>query len=80
RAVLSFDAPPTPGAFLAEHAVLRGTATVEEGGAWNLLDRLAKVYVGPEVTFPAPRSDGGYVLRYSIDRIGGVGPWAPGSQ
>jgi PPOX class probable F420-dependent enzyme len=76
RVVLSFDAPRTPGVFLAEHVVLRAHAAVEEGGAWPLLDALAKVYVGPDFTFPAPQSDGGYILRYSIEHVGGVGPWA----
>lgn len=76
RVVLSFDAPPKPGAFLAEHAVVHATATVDEGGAWDVLNRLAKVYVGPDFGFPAPKSTGGYILRYSVRRIGGVGPWA----
>ena len=44
--------------------------------AWNLLNRLAKVYAGPDTEFPAPKGPG-YVVRYSIERIGGVGPWAP---
>ncbi|MGH8862624.1 MAG: PPOX class F420-dependent oxidoreductase [Jatrophihabitantaceae bacterium] len=76
RVVLSFDAPRQPGVFLAEHAVLRATASVTDGGAWQQLDDLAKVYLGPDVTFPAPRAPGGFVVRYSVDRIGGVGPWA----
>jgi PPOX class probable F420-dependent enzyme len=75
RVVLSFDAPRTPGTFLAEHAVVRASATIEDGGAWSLLDRLAKVYVGPDFTFPAPESAGGFVLRYTIEHVGGVGPW-----
>jgi PPOX class probable F420-dependent enzyme len=76
RVVLSFDAPRTPGVFLAEHAVLTARVSVQEGGAWDLLNRLAKVYVAPDFEFPAPRSDGGYVLRYSVERVGGIGPWA----
>ena len=76
RIVLSFDAPRTPGVFLAEHAVLRGTASIETGGAWDLLNRLGKVYVAPDFEFPAPQTDGGFILRYTVDRIGGVGPWA----
>lgn len=79
RVVLSFDAPRTPGVFLAEHAVLTATASIQEGGAWDLLDRLAKVYVAPDFDFPAPRSSDGYVLRYTIERIGGEGPWVPTS-
>ena len=57
RVVLSFDAPRTPGTFLAEHAVLRGNAAVEEGGAWEVLDRLGKIYVGPDFEFPGRAED-----------------------
>jgi PPOX class probable F420-dependent enzyme len=77
RVVLSFDAPQAPRVFLNPYAVLRARATVEPSdGAWNLLNRLAKVYVTPDTEFPAPKGPG-YVVRYSIERIGGVGPWAP---
>jgi PPOX class probable F420-dependent enzyme len=79
RAVLSFQAPPQPGIFLAEHAVVYARTDVTEGGAWDLLDALAKRYVAPDFTFPAPKSDGGYVIRYAIERVAGVGPWVPGA-
>ncbi|MEV0675512.1 PPOX class F420-dependent oxidoreductase [Actinosynnema sp. NPDC050436] len=76
RVVLSFDAPRTPEVFLNEYAVLRARATVEPSDqAWDLLDRLTKVYMSPDDTFPVPRGPG-YVVRYKIDRIGGIGPWA----
>ncbi|WP_261558727.1 PPOX class F420-dependent oxidoreductase [Frankia tisae] len=76
RVVLSFDAPRVPGAFLAEYAVLHATATVTaSSGTWDLLNGLAKVYISPDAEFPAPKGDG-FILRYSIDRVGGVGPWA----
>jgi PPOX class probable F420-dependent enzyme len=78
RSTISVEAPRQPGEFLTRHAVLTTTATVTDGGAWDLLDRLAKTYLGPAETFPAPRAAGGYVIRYRIDRIGGVGPWAAG--
>lgn len=77
RVVLSFDAPRTPGVFMNEYAVLRARAVVEpHEGAWDLLNRLTKVYVSPETEFPAPKGPG-YIVRYSVERIGGVGPWAP---
>ncbi len=77
RVVLSFDAPRKPGEFLAEHAVLRAHATVEPTDqAWELLDRLTKLYVAPGATFPAPRSPG-FIVRYRVEKVGGVGPWAP---
>jgi hypothetical protein len=49
---------------------------VEEGGAPELLQRLARVYLGPDVKFP-PMDDPppGYVIRTTAERIGGVGPW-----
>jgi PPOX class probable F420-dependent enzyme len=80
RVVLSFDAPREPGAFLNPYVVLRAHATVEPSdGAWDLLDRLAKVYMSPDTEFPAPRGPG-YIVRYSVERIGGVGPWAQNSR
>ncbi len=75
RVVLSFDAPRQPGVFLNPYAVLRATARVEKGvEAWDLLNRLAKVYMAPDAEFPAPRGPG-FLLRYSVEKIGGVGPW-----
>lgn len=76
RVVLSFDAPRDPSAFLNPYAVLNARATIEPtDGAWDLLDRLTKVYLGPDATFPAPKGPG-YVVRYDVVRVGGVGPWA----
>jgi PPOX class probable F420-dependent enzyme len=80
RVVLSFDGPRVPGAFLNEYAVLQARASIEPGeAAWDLLNRLAKVYVAPEAEFPAPRGPG-YLVRYTVERIGGVGPWRPSSH
>ncbi len=80
RVVLSFDAPRVPGVFLNEYAVLRARAAVKPSDdVWNLLNRLAKVYMSPDAEFPAPKGPG-YVVRYSVERIGGVGPWASTSR
>ncbi len=77
RVVLSFLAPPEPGVFLAHHAVLRAHAAIEgpTEAAWELLDRLTRVYMSPEASFPAPRGEG-YLVRYTVEKVGGVGPWA----
>jgi hypothetical protein len=63
---------------LKEYLVVHGTARISEGGAADLLQRLAHVYLGPDVRFP-PMDDPppGQVLRISVERIGGVGPWMP---
>jgi PPOX class probable F420-dependent enzyme len=80
RVVLSFDGPRVAGAFLNQYAVLQARATIEPGeAAWDLLNRLAKVYVAPEAEFPTPRGPG-YLVRYTVERIGGVGPWRPSSH
>jgi len=80
RVVLSFAAPRVPGVFLSEYAVLRARATVQPSDdAWNLLNRLAKVYMSPDAEFPAPKGPG-FIVRYSVERIGGVGPWASTSR
>lgn len=80
RVTVSFDAPREPGVFLNPYAVLRTRATIEPSDdAWDLLDRLAKVYLAPDAEFPAPRAPG-YIVRYTVERIGGVGPWAPASH
>ena len=78
RVVLSFDAPRQPGVFLNPYAVLRARAVVEPSDdAWDLLNALTKVYVSADTEFPAPKGPG-YIVRYSIERVGGVGPWASG--
>jgi PPOX class probable F420-dependent enzyme len=80
RVVLSFDAPRVPGVLLNEYAVVRARAAVQPSDdAWHLLNRLAKIYVSPGTEFPAPKGPG-YIVRYSVERIGGVGPWTPASR
>lgn len=62
---------------LAEYLLVHGTAVVDEGGAPELLQRLAHVYLGPDVRFP-PMDDppAGHVIRITPTRLGGVGPWS----
>jgi PPOX class probable F420-dependent enzyme len=80
RVVLSFDTPRVPRVFLNQYAVVRARATVQPSDdTWNLLNRLTKVYVSPDAEFPAPKGPG-YIVRYSVEHIGGVGPWASPSR
>lgn len=75
RVVLSFDSPRNPDVFLNPYAVLHARADVQPSDqAWDLLDDLTKVYLGAGKTFPAPKGPG-YIVRYQIERVGGVGPW-----
>ncbi|HLI02206.1 MAG TPA: PPOX class F420-dependent oxidoreductase [Acidimicrobiales bacterium] len=76
RVVLSIEAPHQPGVFLNPYAVLHAHAVVEPSDhTWDLLNGLAKVYLSPDAEFPAPRGPG-YIARYTIQRVTGVGPWA----
>ena len=77
RIAISIEAPRTPGVFMADYAVLYGTATVEPGGGAELLQRLGKVYVGSDFEFPlGPDAGEGYLLRTRVERVAGHGPWA----
>jgi PPOX class probable F420-dependent enzyme len=77
RVALSFEGSVVRPPGLKEYLVVHGTAVVEEGGAPELLQELAHAYLGPDVKFP-PMDDPppGYRLRISVDRVGGIGPWA----
>src|SRR2546427_11500337 len=74
---LSLEAPGTNEIGMRHYAVLYGRARVTEGGAPELLQRLAEIYVGPGTRFPPmPDPPPGYIPRISVDRISGQGPWA----
>ena len=61
---------------LREYLVVNGTARVTEGGAAELLQRLARTYIGPDAVFPAmPDPPPGYVTRVRVDKVSGIGPW-----
>ncbi|MGH9020758.1 MAG: TIGR03618 family F420-dependent PPOX class oxidoreductase [Acidimicrobiales bacterium] len=78
RVALTVEAEGATAIGLDHHLIVYGTATLEEGGAPELLQRLAEVYLGPGVKFP-PFDDppAGHVIRIHPERVGGVGPWAP---
>jgi PPOX class probable F420-dependent enzyme len=62
---------------LREYLVMNGTARITDGGAPELLQRLARTYLGPDEVFPAmPDPPAGYVIRIRIERVSGVGPWS----
>ena len=62
---------------LKEYLVVHGRARIEEGGGPELLQRLAHVYLGPDVKFPPmDEPPPGVVVHIAVDRLGGFGPWA----
>jgi PPOX class probable F420-dependent enzyme len=76
RVAVSFEGTEMHPPGLKEYVVAHGRATIEEGGAAELLQELAHVYLGPDVKFP-PMDDPppGVRLRISVDRLSGIGPW-----
>jgi PPOX class probable F420-dependent enzyme len=77
RVVLSIQGTIVQPPGLKQYLIVHGRARIEQGGAPELLQRLAHVYLGPDVHFPPmPDPPPGFVLRTTVERIGGVGPWA----
>jgi PPOX class probable F420-dependent enzyme len=76
RVAVTFESDAKSAMGLTEYLVVYGQAHIEEGGAPELLQKLAHVYIGPGVKFP-PMDDPppGYIMRIQVERIGGVGPW-----
>jgi PPOX class probable F420-dependent enzyme len=77
RVALSIEGTEFDGMGLKQYLVVHGTARIEEGGGPELLQRLARTYLGADVKFP-PMDDPppGVVVRIAPERLGGVGPWA----
>ena len=76
RVTISIQTDRTNEWGLREYLVIYGTATVTEGGAPALLQRLAHTYLGPDVTFPAmPNPPEGFVTKIAPSKISGAGPW-----
>ena len=74
RVALSMETGGRTGV-LDNYLVISGCARVTEGGAPELLHRLAQVDIGPGTKFPADNSPPGYITRIQVERIHGVGPW-----
>lgn len=76
RVALTVEAEGANPIGMTNHLIVHGTARLVEGGAAELLQRLAEVYIGPGVPFPPfPDPPPGHVIRITPQRIGGVGPW-----
>jgi PPOX class probable F420-dependent enzyme len=79
RVALSVEGTEVQGPGLQQYLVAYGTARTTEGGAPQLLQELAHVYLGPDVKFP-PGDDPppGRIVHIAVDRLSGVGPWTAG--
>jgi PPOX class probable F420-dependent enzyme len=75
RVTVSFQANEHSGPGLHPYLVVTGRASVTEGGALDVMDRLAEHYIGPGQRFPMREVPEGVVTRVTIEKIYGVGPW-----
>ena len=76
RVTISIEAGRRNEMGLDEYLIIRGEAKVTDGGAPEYLQRLAHIYLGPDVVFPPmPDPPAGHVLRITPTSFSGVGPW-----
>lgn len=76
RVVLSFEAPGVNGIGMQENLIVHARVRLTEGGAAELLSRLAQTYIGPGTTFPPfPDPPPGLIAHYAITKITGAGKW-----
>ncbi len=74
RVAITVLASERPGQ-LRDYLTVTGTARIVDGGAPELLKRLAKVMLGSDEHFPPPNAPAGLLTRVHIEKIGGSGPW-----
>jgi len=77
RVSLSIEAENPENRDLQPYLVVHGRARITEGGAAELLNRLGRRYLGRDDFPPMPSPPPGFVLRIEVERVGGIGPWAP---
>jgi PPOX class probable F420-dependent enzyme len=75
RVTLSFQAHESGGEPLHPYLVIRGRATIEPGGALDVMDRLAEFYIGPGQKFPMRDVPPGLTVHVAVDEVYGQGPW-----
>jgi hypothetical protein len=77
RIALSMLRDTTNAQGLREYLLVHGEAHVTDGGAFDLLQRLGRLYLGPNAIYPptAMRNIPGWITRITPARFAGVGPW-----
>jgi PPOX class probable F420-dependent enzyme len=75
RVTVSFHAKEHHGEGLWPYAAISGRARITEGGALAVMDRLAEAYLGPGQRYPLRDVPPGLVMRVTVERIYGQGPW-----
>ena len=75
RVVVSFEATEHTGEGLHPYVVIQGRARISEGGALDVMDRLAQSYLGPGQQYPMRDVPEGVVVHVTVERMYGQGPW-----
>jgi len=79
RVVVSVQAKEFSGQGLWPYAVIEGRVDrITDGGALEVMDRLAEHYLGPGQRYPMREVPDGVVVHVRIERVYGQGPWAQG--
>jgi PPOX class probable F420-dependent enzyme len=75
RVTLSFIAKEHQGQELWPYLVVQGKARIRDGGALELMDRLAEHYIGPGAVYPWREAPSGFVIHVTPGKMYGMGPW-----
>jgi PPOX class probable F420-dependent enzyme len=74
RLTLSFHAKAFDGQGLWPYAVVQGRVDrITDGGALELMDRLAEYYIGPGQRYPMRDAPEGVVIHATVERVYGQG-------
>jgi PPOX class probable F420-dependent enzyme len=77
RLALSVETGGRSDIGLDHYLVIHGRGRISEGGAPELLQKLARTYLGEDAVFPPfDNPPPGYILHISPERVAGAGPWA----
>jgi PPOX class probable F420-dependent enzyme len=76
RVALTIVSPGGPDNPISLWLSINGTARVIEGGAPELIKNIAQ-NLCPGVDFVPEGAPPGFLTRIRIEKVGGVGPWAP---
>src|SRR4026209_1547196 len=61
---------------LDNYLVINGRARITNGGASELLNQLAQIYITPDTTFAPNGASQGYIIHITAESICGIGPWS----
>jgi PPOX class probable F420-dependent enzyme len=75
RVTLSIQAKEHTGEGLHPYLAIRGRGRITEGGALEVMDRLAEHYIGPGARYPMRDVPAGVVTHVTVEEIYGQGPW-----